>query len=157
MPHSIIVGGRQTEWQHSSTTLIENCVSYSAHYLGSMEISNVEGTEDSRRAMIKLKSGIREISRIPQVLLEISVSGVRVLDAFTKLLTVEHSITQIQIVCQDERDLNCFAYISQDGERHFCHVFCVLTADVATEIILTLGQAFEVCYRIAGKTCGSDE
>ncbi|KHN77694.1 Ankyrin repeat and sterile alpha motif domain-containing protein 1B [Toxocara canis] len=156
-PHSIIVGGRQTEWRHSSTTLIEDCVSYSAHYLGSMEISNIEGTEDSRRAMIKLKKGIREIAKVPQVLLEISVAGVRVLDATTKQLTVEHEITRIQIVCQDERDLNCFAYISQDGDKHFCHVFCVLTADVATEIIITLGQAFEVCYRIANGTYGGPE
>ncbi|CAG9540170.1 unnamed protein product [Cercopithifilaria johnstoni] len=157
IPHSVIVGGRQTEWQHSSNTLIESCISYSAHYLGSMEISNVEETEDSRRAMIKLKRGIREIAKVPHVLLEISVSGVRVLDATTKQLTVEHEIAQIQIVCQDERDLNCFAYISQDGNRHFCHVFCVLTADVATEIIITLGQAFEVCYRITNDNYGSAE
>ncbi|VDK72993.1 unnamed protein product [Litomosoides sigmodontis] len=155
IPHSVIVGGRQTEWQHSSNTLIESCISYSAHYLGSMEISNVEETEDSRRAMIKLKKGIREIAKVPHVLLEISVSGVRVLDAITKQLTVEHEIAQIQIVCQDERDLNCFAYISQDGNRHFCHVFCVLTADVATEIIITLGQAFEVCYRITNDSYDS--
>uniref|UniRef100_A0A0M3IYH4 RING-type domain-containing protein n=1 Tax=Anisakis simplex TaxID=6269 RepID=A0A0M3IYH4_ANISI len=158
-PHSsssIIIGGQPTEWRHSSSTLIEECVSYSAHYLGSMEISNIEGTEDSRRAMIKLKKGIREIAKVPQVLLEISVAGVRVLDATTKQLTVEHDITRIQIVCQDERDLNCFAYISQDGDKHFCHVFCVLTADVATEIIITLGQAFEVCYRLANGTYRSD-
>lgn len=75
-----------------------------------MEISNVEETEDSRRAMIKLKvkysvgsysslsvkqrlfsylfffqRGIREIAKVPHVLLEISVSGVRVLDAITKV------------------------------------------------------------------------
>ncbi|KAL3981904.1 Ankyrin repeats (3 copies) family protein [Acanthocheilonema viteae] len=157
IPHSVIVGGRRTEWQHSSNTLIESCISYSAHYLGSMEISNVEETEDSRRAMIKLKRGIREIAKVPHVLLEISVTGVRVLDAITKQLTVEHEIAQIQIVCQDERDLNCFAYISQDGDRHFCHVFCVLTADVATEIIITLGQAFEVCYRITNDSYGNVE
>ncbi|VDP11789.1 unnamed protein product [Onchocerca flexuosa] len=154
---SVIIGGHQTEWQHSSNTLIESCISFSAHYLGSVEISNVEETEDSRRAMIKLKKGIREIAKVPHVLLEISVSGVRVLDAITKQLTVEHEIAQIQIVCQDERDLNCFAYISQDGDRHFCHVFCVLTADVATEIIITLGQAFEVCYRITNNSYGSAE
>lgn len=51
----MIVGGRQTKWQHLFNTLIESCISFSAHYLGSMEISNVEETEDSRRAMIKLK------------------------------------------------------------------------------------------------------
>lgn len=31
--------------------LLDNCVVFSAHYLGSMEISNVEGAEDCRRAM----------------------------------------------------------------------------------------------------------
>ncbi|KIH66355.1 hypothetical protein ANCDUO_03319 [Ancylostoma duodenale] len=60
----------------------------------------------------------------------------------------EHDISHIQIVCQDERDLNCFTYISQDAERNLCHVFCVLTADVATEIIVTLGQAFELAYKL---------
>ncbi len=36
-------------------------------------------------------------------------------------------MNRIHCVCQDERDLNCFAYTSQDGARHFCHVFSVLT------------------------------
>ncbi|TMS36952.1 hypothetical protein L596_003997 [Steinernema carpocapsae] len=138
-----------SEWKYAPEALVNECVSFSAHYLGSMEISNIEGTEDSRRAMIKLKKGIREIAKVPQVVLEISVEGVSVLDATTKQLTVQHEINRIQIVCQDERDLNCFAYISQDGDKHFCHVYCVLTADVATEIIITLGQAFELAYRLS--------
>uniref|UniRef100_A0A1I7ZED9 ANK_REP_REGION domain-containing protein n=1 Tax=Steinernema glaseri TaxID=37863 RepID=A0A1I7ZED9_9BILA len=138
-----------SEWKNAPESLISDCVSFSAHYLGSMEISNIEGTDDARRAMIKLKKGIREIAKVPQVVLEISVEGVSVLDASTKQLTVQHEINRIQIVCQDERDLNCFAYISQDGDKHFCHVYCVLTADVATEIIITLGQAFELAYRIS--------
>lgn len=45
----------QNDWRHEPSTLIFDCVSYSAHYLGSMEITNVEGTQDSRRAMVKLK------------------------------------------------------------------------------------------------------
>ncbi|MCP9266162.1 Ankyrin repeat and sterile alpha motif domain-containing protein 1B [Dirofilaria immitis] len=125
--------------------------SSSTQILHSVIIEDVE-----LNGSIHLK-GIREIAKVPHVLLEISVSGVRVLDAVTKQLTVEHEIAQIQIVCQDERDLNCFAYISQDGDRHFCHVFCVLTADVATEIIITLGQAFEVCYRITNNGYSSAE
>ncbi|KAK6033876.1 hypothetical protein COOONC_28620 [Cooperia oncophora] len=99
--------------------LLHGHASFSAHYLGSMEISNIDGTEESRRAMAKLKQ-----------------------------LAVEHEISHIQIVCQDERDLNCFTYISQDAEKNLCHVFCVLTADVATEIIVTLGQAFELAYKL---------
>jgi hypothetical protein len=37
-------------------------------------------------------------------------------------------ISNIQVVCQDELDLNCFAYIFKDGNKDFSHVFCVLTA-----------------------------
>lgn len=32
--------------------LMDDYISFSAHYLGSMEISNVEGAEDCRRAML---------------------------------------------------------------------------------------------------------
>ncbi|KAE9412822.1 hypothetical protein Angca_009417, partial [Angiostrongylus cantonensis] len=109
--------------------LLHSHASFLAHYLGSMEISNIDGTEESRRAM----KAIRVIAKVPQVILEISIHGVRVLDGRTGRLAVEHEISQIQIVCQDERDLNCFTYISQDVEKNLCHVFCVLTADVATE------------------------
>ncbi|VDM54343.1 unnamed protein product [Angiostrongylus costaricensis] len=128
--------------------LLHSHASFLAHYLGSMEISNIDGTEESRRAMVKLKKAIRVIAKVPQVILEISIHGVRILDGRTGRLAVEHEISQIQIVCQDERDLNCFTYISQDVEKNLCHVFCVLTADVATEIIVTLGQAFELAYKL---------
>ncbi|VDO27846.1 unnamed protein product [Haemonchus placei] len=128
--------------------LIHGHASFSAHYLGSMEISNIDGTEESRRAMARLKKSIREIAKVPQVFLEISIHGVRILDGKNGQLAVEHEISHIQIVCQDERDLNCFTYISQDAEKNLCHVFCVLTADVATEIIVTLGQAFELAYKL---------
>jgi hypothetical protein len=78
------------------------------------------------------------------------------------------------VVCQDELDLNCFAYIFKDGDRHFSHVFCVLTAVgffakleestrleeenhpldhffqmIAKEIIVTLGEAFNLAYKLA--------
>lgn len=128
--------------------LLHGHASFSAHYLGSMEISNIDSTEESRRAMAKLKKAIREIAKVPQVFLEISIHGVRILDGKNGQLAVEHEISHIQIVCQDERDLNCFTYISQDAEKNLCHVFCVLTADVATEIIVTLGQAFELAYKL---------
>uniref|UniRef100_A0A1I7WGJ9 Ankyrin repeat and SAM domain-containing protein 1A n=1 Tax=Heterorhabditis bacteriophora TaxID=37862 RepID=A0A1I7WGJ9_HETBA len=134
-----------------SKNLLRGHTSFSAHYLGSMEISNIDGTEESRKAMTRLKKSIREIAKVPQVILEISIHGVRVLDGDTRCLTVEHEISRIQIVCQDERDLNCFTYISQDSDKNFCHVFCVLTADVATEIIVTLGQAFELAYKLQNR------
>lgn len=92
---------------------------------------------------------IKQVNKVPQVILEISIGGVNVLDASTnvrkksekitlrnpfKQLTVQHEINRIQVVCQDELDLNCFAYIFQDGEKNFCHVYCVLTAVCVTYV-----------------------
>uniref|UniRef100_A0A914GWB2 Ankyrin repeat and sterile alpha motif domain-containing protein 1B n=1 Tax=Globodera rostochiensis TaxID=31243 RepID=A0A914GWB2_GLORO len=121
---------------------------FSAHYLGSAEISNVEGTEDCRRAMQSAKTRVRRTADVPWVVLEVSVSGINIRDLNEKALHC-HPIGNIQVVCQDEVDLNCFAYIFQDGERHFCHVFCVLTATIAKEIIVTLGETFNLAYNIA--------
>jgi len=142
------------KWEEKTELLLRKFASYSAHYLGSAEISNVEGAEDCRRAMNVMKSRIRQINKVPQVLLEISVNGVNVLDSTSNRLTVQHEISKIQVVCQDELDLNCFAYIFQDGEKNFCHVYCVLTAEMARDIIMTLGHAFNLAYNLATGNAG---
>lgn len=113
---------------------------------------------------------MRDNAKIPEVSLQIRYTGVRLYDAQKpdKLLC-EHFVQNIHCVCQDERDMNCFAYNTKDGQRHFCHVFSVFTSvsrskgeifrfsmkncyfsqDLAREIILSLGQAFEVAYQKA--------
>ncbi|KAF8356372.1 hypothetical protein PRIPAC_97995, partial [Pristionchus pacificus] len=123
--------------------LIAGWVAFSAHFLGSVEISNVNSADEARATMTRLKKALREIAKVQQVHIEISVSGVRLSDAVTNRQEAFHEISKIKIVCQDERDLNCFTYITREDDRFFCHVFCVLTADVATEIVSALGQAFE--------------
>lgn len=90
----------------------------------------------------------------------------------------KHEIRNINWACQDADDLTHFAYITKDQEStqdHFCHVFQVSSMvnfsilirlfylitsfniingdscfqqDLATEVILTLGQAFEVAYQL---------
>ncbi|KHJ97472.1 hypothetical protein OESDEN_02550 [Oesophagostomum dentatum] len=45
--------------------LLHGQASYSAHYLGSMEISNIDGTEESRRAMTELKASSVDIIHTP--------------------------------------------------------------------------------------------
>lgn len=138
----------ETVPQLKQNELLHQGVFFSAHYLGCREISNVDGTEESRKVMEKLKKSIRDIINVPQVFLEVSVKGVKILDHSRKSVSAFHDVARIQIVCQDERDLNCFTYITQESDKHYCNVFCVLTADVATEIIVTLGQAFELAYKL---------
>jgi len=36
-------------------------------------------------------------------------------------------------------------------DKHYCHVFCVKNTDLATEVILTLGEAFEIAYQMSLK------
>lgn len=86
----------------------------------------------------------------------------------------EHDIRNINWACQDAEDLTHLAYITKDlqseKDLHHCHVFqvstmvscslffnasiirqtaaCATSQDLATEIILTLGQAFEVAYQL---------
>ncbi|GMR60260.1 hypothetical protein PMAYCL1PPCAC_30455 [Pristionchus mayeri] len=126
--------------------LIAGWVTFSAHFLGSVEISNVNSADEARATMTRLKKALREIAKVPQIRIEISVSGVRLSESATGRQEAFHEISQIKIVCQDERDLNCFTYITREDDRFFCHVFCVLTADVATEIVTALGQAFECAF-----------
>ncbi|MEQ2158277.1 hypothetical protein GOODEAATRI_010563, partial [Goodea atripinnis] len=68
----------------------------------------------------------------PVVILSITYRGVKFIDAATK----------------DPDDLCTFAYITKDSKsgHHFCHVFSTIQT---YEIILTLGQAFEVAYQMA--------
>ena len=44
-------------WTQKTAMLLHKCLSYSAHYLGAVEISNVEGAEDCRRAISASKVG----------------------------------------------------------------------------------------------------
>jgi len=118
---------------------------------------------------------------LPEVALVISYRGVRFMDPMSGSLVCEHEIRNIDCACQDADDLNHFAYITKDHHTssHYSHVFsvssmvriliiefiikfillmacvktiiCSLLQDQATEIILTLGQAFEVAYQMALK------
>ncbi|CAJ0945395.1 unnamed protein product [Ranitomeya imitator] len=63
----------------------------------------------------------------------------------------EHEIRNISCAAQDPEDLCTFAYITKDLQtsHHYCHVFGTADVNQAYEIILTLGQAFEVAYQLA--------
>jgi hypothetical protein len=53
-------------------------------------------------------------------------------------------------VCQDQEDLVYFALITKTDPNlyHYCHVFTSLTTEHANELILAIGQSFELAYKI---------
>ena len=65
--------------------LLTETVNFSAHYLGAAEISNINGTEESRKVMAMLKKEIRDLSDVTQVSMEITVAGITINESKTKV------------------------------------------------------------------------
>ncbi|KAG8221866.1 hypothetical protein J437_LFUL003242 [Ladona fulva] len=142
-----------TQWRHRPEVLLSGSVTYVASYLGSTLVKELRGTESTKKSIQKLKRSSRDGRVRPEITLSISYRGVKFLNSATKEVVCEHEIRNIHCACQDADDLTHFAYITKDHQSrdHYCHVFCVDTMEQATEIILTLGQAFEVAYQMALK------
>ncbi|XP_069998958.1 ankyrin repeat and sterile alpha motif domain-containing protein 1B [Penaeus vannamei] len=154
-PSQLVVGvpntALTTTWRHHPNALVSSSVQYVAQYLGSTHVKELKGTESTMKSIQKLKKSTAEGAKVPKIVLSVSYRGVKFIDAQTQALVCEHEIRNIHCACQDADDLSHFAYITKDLETkgHYCHVFRVQSRELATEIILTLGEAFEVAYQLA--------
>ncbi|ALC46779.1 CG11168, partial [Drosophila busckii] len=177
-PAELLLGKSQTvasNWCHSPYTLVYGEIRYSVFYLGSTVIRQLQGTISARKSIQKLKieenlksaSSVSDISLLEncttstkylkaansQTRLKVDIAasclGVKFIDHETKTAICSHDIENINCVCQDAEDMRYFAYITKEQELHYCHVFMVDKVELANEIILTLGQAFEVAYQLA--------
>ncbi|XP_075051853.1 ankyrin repeat and SAM domain-containing protein 1A isoform X5 [Mixophyes fleayi] len=138
-------------WQHQPEKLIFESCGYEASYLGSMQIKDLRGTESTQDACAKMRKSTEQMKKIPRITLSISYKGVKFIDASNQNVIAEHEIRNISCAAQDPEDLCTFAYITKDLQtsHHYCHVFSTADVNQAYEIILTLGQAFEVAYQLA--------
>ncbi|XP_073472117.1 ankyrin repeat and SAM domain-containing protein 1A isoform X2 [Aquarana catesbeiana] len=138
-------------WQHQPEKLIFESCSYEASYLGSMLIKDLRGTESTQDACAKMRKSTEQMKKTPRITLSISYKGVKFIDASNQNVIAEHEIRNISCAAQDPEDLCTFAYITKDLQtsHHYCHVFSTADVNQAYEIILTLGQAFEVAYQLA--------
>ncbi|KFV79651.1 Ankyrin repeat and SAM domain-containing protein 1A, partial [Struthio camelus australis] len=149
-------------WQHQPEKLIFESCGYEANYLGSMLIKDLRGTESTQDACAKMRvwrprgqrdflTAFKHMKKIPTIILSITYKGVKFIDASNKNVIAEHEIRNISCAAQDPEDLCTFAYITKDLQtsHHYCHVFSTVDVNLTYEIILTLGQAFEVAYQLA--------
>ncbi|XP_034485188.1 ankyrin repeat and sterile alpha motif domain-containing protein 1B isoform X2 [Drosophila innubila] len=177
-PAELLLGKSESlasNWCHSPYTLVYGEIRYSVFYLGSTVIRQLQGTISTRKSIQKLKidenlkpaSSVSDISLLEncttstkylkaanlQTRLKVDIAasclGVKFIDHETKTAICSHDIENINCVCQDAEDMRYFAYITKEQELHYCHVFMVDNLELANEIILTLGQAFEVAYQLA--------
>ncbi|XP_026115462.1 ankyrin repeat and SAM domain-containing protein 1A-like isoform X3 [Carassius auratus] len=138
-------------WHHQPEKLIFESCGYEANYLGSMLIKELRGTESTQDACAKMRRSTEQMRKIPTIVLSITYKGVKFIDAVNKNIIAEHEIRNISCAAQDPEDLCTFAYITKDlqSSHHYCHVFSTIDVNLTYEIILTLGQAFEVAYQLA--------
>ncbi|XP_064511433.1 ankyrin repeat and sterile alpha motif domain-containing protein 1B isoform X2 [Pseudopipra pipra] len=138
-------------WQHHPEKLIFQSCDYKAFYLGSMLVKELRGTESTQDACAKMRKSTEQMKKVPTIVLSVSYKGVKFIDATNKNIIAEHEIRNISCAAQDPEDLSTFAYITKDlkTNHHYCHVFTAFDVNLAYEIILTLGQAFEVAYQLA--------
>uniref|UniRef100_A0A8C6UVP6 Ankyrin repeat and sterile alpha motif domain containing 1A n=1 Tax=Neogobius melanostomus TaxID=47308 RepID=A0A8C6UVP6_9GOBI len=138
-------------WHHQPEKLIFESCAYEASYLGSMLIKDLRGTESTQDACAKMRRSTEQLRKVPTIVLSITYKGVKFIDAASKNIIAEHEIRNISCAAQDPEDLCTFAYITKDLQinHHYCHVFSTVDVNLTYEIILTLGQAFEVAYQLA--------
>uniref|UniRef100_A0A8K9UXR5 Ankyrin repeat and sterile alpha motif domain containing 1A n=1 Tax=Oncorhynchus mykiss TaxID=8022 RepID=A0A8K9UXR5_ONCMY len=138
-------------WHHQPEKLIFESCDYEANYLGSMLIKELRGTESTQDACAKMRRSTEQMRKVPTIVLSITYKGVKFIDAANKNIIAEHEIRNISCAAQDPEDLCTFAYITKDLQtnHHYCHVFSTVDVNLTYEIILTLGQAFEVAYQLA--------
>uniref|UniRef100_A0A672J3W8 Ankyrin repeat and sterile alpha motif domain containing 1A n=1 Tax=Salarias fasciatus TaxID=181472 RepID=A0A672J3W8_SALFA len=138
-------------WHHQPEKLIFESCAYEANYLGSMLIKELRGTESTQDACAKMRRSTEQMRKVPTIVLSITYKGVKFIDAANKNIIAEHEIRNISCAAQDPEDLCTFAYITKDLQtsHHYCHVFSTVDVNLTYEIILTLGQAFEVAYQLA--------
>uniref|UniRef100_A0A3Q3KGH5 Ankyrin repeat and sterile alpha motif domain containing 1A n=1 Tax=Monopterus albus TaxID=43700 RepID=A0A3Q3KGH5_MONAL len=138
-------------WHHQPEKLIFESCTYEANYLGSMLIKELRGTDSTQDACAKMRRSTEQMRKVPTIILSITYKGVKFIDAALKNIIAEHEIRNISCAAQDPEDLCTFAYITKDLQtsHHYCHVFSTVDVNLTYEIILTLGQAFEVAYQLA--------
>ncbi|XP_066526539.1 ankyrin repeat and SAM domain-containing protein 1A-like isoform X3 [Hoplias malabaricus] len=138
-------------WHHQPEKLIFESCCYEASYLGSMLIKDLRGIESTQDACSKMRRSTEQMRKVPTIVLSITYKGVKFIDAANKNIIAEHEIRNISCAAQDPEDLCTFAYITKDLQtsHHYCHVFSTVDLNLTYEIILTLGQAFEVAYQLA--------
>ncbi|KAL3265730.1 hypothetical protein HHI36_009933 [Cryptolaemus montrouzieri] len=149
-PGELIVGGSnsiKSHWKHQPMLLITGVVKYAANYLGSTIIREFRGTESTRKSLGKLRKNSEHPSQ--EIILSISYRGIKFLNPLSQNIICEHEIRNVNCACQDLDDRTYFAYITKDEEQFYCHVFQAVKAEQAIDIILTLGQAFELAYQMA--------
>lgn len=155
-PHNVITTSPRTQqsvdrehhWKHNADLLLYESVCYKTQYLGSHPVQIVKGVSSTLDACAKMKAISKNVHKMPTISLSISVRGIDYIDSNSKMIISQYPINHISFCAQDPGDSHVIAYITRDQHtrKNYCHVFRTDSADLSDEIVMTIGQCFELAY-----------
>ncbi|OTF81761.1 PTB domain-containing protein, partial [Euroglyphus maynei] len=151
---------QQKLWIHPPATLQNGHIAYLVKYFGNVEVNQPKGIEVVKESINKLKFiqplKKSEGQKIPKVELTISVNGVAIQEPKTKKIYCQFPLHRISYCADDKNEKKFFSFIAKDSDtdKHLCFVF--MSEKMSEEIILTIGQAFDLAYAKFIETSGRE-
>ncbi|KAJ0170198.1 hypothetical protein K1T71_014126 [Dendrolimus kikuchii] len=148
-------------WIHAPDALVKGHVAYLVKFLGCIQVEQPKGIEVVKEAIKKLqfaqqlkKSEPKE--KCKKVEITVSVDGVAIQEPRSNNIMYQFPLHRISYCADDKGAKKYFSFIAKsatpvngvnhDGpEKHECFVF--ISTKLASEITLTIGQAFDLAYR----------
>ncbi|KAM3955370.1 PTB domain-containing adapter protein ced-6 isoform 1-T1 [Aphomia sociella] len=154
-------------WIHAPDALVKGHVAYLVKFLGCTQVDQPKGIEVVKDAIKKLqftqqlkKSETKDAAKCKKVEITISVDGVAIQEPRSNNIMYQFPLHRISYCADDKGAKKYFSFIAKGGstvngvnghdssanlERHECFVF--ISTKLASEITLTIGQAFDLAYR----------
>ncbi|XP_069364048.1 PTB domain-containing adapter protein ced-6 isoform X1 [Maniola hyperantus] len=153
-------------WIHAPDALIKGHVAYLVKFLGCTQVDQPKGIEVVKDAIKKLqftqqlkKSETKDAAKCKKVEITVSVDGVAIQEPRSNNVMYQFPLHRISYCADDKGAKKYFSFIAKGGstvnnvnghdgsstEKHECFVF--VSTKLASEITLTIGQAFDLAYR----------
>ncbi|XP_072937482.1 PTB domain-containing adapter protein ced-6-like [Epargyreus clarus] len=153
-------------WIHAPDALVKGHVAYLVKFLGCIQVDQPKGIEVVKDAIKKLqftqqlkKSEAKDGAKCKKVEITVSVDGVAIQEPRTNNVMYQFPLHRISYCADDKGAKKYFSFIAKGGstvngmnghdggtaEKHECFVF--ISTKLASEITLTIGQAFDLAYR----------
>ncbi|XP_041981861.1 PTB domain-containing adapter protein ced-6 isoform X2 [Aricia agestis] len=152
-------------WIHAPDALVKGHVAYLVKFLGCTQVDQPKGIEVVKDAIKKLqftqqlkKSETKDAAKCKKVEITVSVDGVAIQEPRTNNVMYQFPLHRISYCADDKGAKKYFSFIAKggsvangmnghdgDSEKHECFVF--VSTKLASEITLTIGQAFDLAYR----------